>query len=147
MRKKVFSAVLACGLLAVVTAISASAQMPGTTLHATIPFDFIVRGRVLPAGNYVIRRLNDEPEGLVIFSVNDKRERAIFETESVDARQIPRTGELVFHRYGDSYFLSEVFAAGELTGRELPRTRQERSMRREMASNKAEPETVALAVY
>ncbi len=55
--------------------------------------------------------------------------------------------EIVFHRYGDSYFLSEVFAGGDETGRELHPSRQERILRREMASNKTEPETVALAAY
>jgi hypothetical protein len=147
MRKKVFSAALGCGLLAVVTLATAYAQMPSTALHARIPFDFSVRGKTLPAGDYEIRRINDEPDGLIILSVNDKHERAMFETESVEPRITPRNSELVFHRYGDSYFLSEIFAGGEQTGRELRPSRQERDMSREMASNKTEPETVALAAY
>jgi hypothetical protein len=147
MRKKVFSAVLICGLLAVVTAATAYAQMPGTALRATIPFDFIVRGRILPAGKYEIRRIGDQPGGLIISSVNHLHEWAMFETESVEARKTARTGELVFHRYGDSYFLSEVFAGGEQTGRELRPSRQERNLRQETAKNKTEAETVALAAY
>lgn len=53
---------------------------------------------------------------------------------------------LVFHRYGDTYFLSEVVTAGEDTARELTPSRSERQLQRELASNKAEPDTVALAV-
>ena len=147
MRKKVFSAALICGLLAAVTAATAYAQMPGTALRATIPFDFSVRGKILPAGKYEIRRIGDEPDGLMISSVNHLHEWAIFETEAVETREIPRSGEIVFHRYGDSYFLSEIFAGGEQTGRELLPSRQERSLKREMASNKTEPETVALVAY
>ena len=147
MRKKVFSAALICGLLAVVVATTAYAQIAGTELRATIPFDFSVRGKILPAGDYEIRRINDEPDVLVITSTNDRHERAIFNTEPVEARKIPGKGEVEFHRYGDSYFLSEIFVGGEQTGRELRLSRQERDLRREMASNKTEPETVAIAAY
>lgn len=143
MKKKVFSV----ALLALVAAATAYAQFPGTSLHARIPFDFSVRGKLLPAGQYEIRRISDEPGGLVISGVNDRHERALFETEPVQARKIPNRGELVFHRYGDSYFLSEIFTGGEDTGRELVPSRQERMLRRETASNKNEMETVALVAY
>ena len=147
MRKRVFSAALLCGLLAALTAATAYAQMPGTTLRTRIPFDFSIRGKTLPAGDYEIRRVNDEPDLLMISSVNNSHERVIFDTEPVEARKISGKGEVEFHRFGDSYFLSEIFAGGEQTGNELPASRQERDLRREMASNKTEPETVALAAY
>ena len=146
MRKKVFSAALTCGFLAVVAAATAYAQMPGTALRATIPFDFTVRGKTLPAGEYEIRRINDSPETLIIANLNT-HEHAIFGTEPVELRKEPSRGEVVFHRYGDTYFLAEILPGWQQTGRELSPTRQERSLRREMASNKTEPETVALAAY
>ena len=147
MRKRVFSAALTCGLLAALAAVTAYAQMPGTALRTRIPFDFSVRGKTLPAGVYEIRRVNDEPEVLVISNLNDRQERTTFNTEPVEARKIPGKGVVEFHKYGDSYFLSEIFTGGEQTGRELRRSRQERDLRREMASNQTEPETVALAAY
>jgi hypothetical protein len=128
-------------------AVPAHAQMPGTRMRATVPFDFIVRGKTLSAGNYEIERINDSPEGLVIRNINEKRDQVIFETEPVGSWQIPNKSEIVFHRYGDSYFLSEVITAGEETGRELMPSRTERQLRRELASNGAEPEPVALALY
>jgi hypothetical protein len=147
MKKKVFS-VMAAGCFFGLLAATAHAQLPGTELRATIPFDFSIRGKTLPAGDYEIKRITDTPEVLIISSrVNDEHE--IFDTELVEARKTPDRGELIFHRYGDSYFLSEVFAGGEQTGRELPVSRQEKTLRREIASNvnKAKPETVAVAVY
>jgi hypothetical protein len=146
MRKKVFSAALTCGLLAVMAAATAYAQMPETVVRASIPFEFSVRGETLPAGVYEIRRMGDQPDCLRISSVDDKHELAIFETEPVEARRISRA-EIVFHRYGDSYFLSDVFAGRGQTGRELRPSRQERNLRREMASNNSEPDMVALAAY
>jgi hypothetical protein len=116
-------------------------------LRTKIPFDFTVRGKILPAGVYEIRRVNDQPDVLAISGIDDRHERAIFNTDPVEARKIPGRGEVEFHRYGDSYFLSEIFTGEEQTGREVRLTRQERDLRREMASNKTEPETVALAAY
>jgi hypothetical protein len=149
MMKKVFSVMATCCFLALFVTATVPAQLPGTALRATIPFDFSVRGKTLPAGKYEIKRITDAPDGLIISSVNDKHERAMFETEPVELRKTPNRGEIVFHRYGDSYFLSKVFSGGEQMGRELPVSREERRLRREMArnGNRAEPETVALAAY
>ena len=147
MRKNVLSAALAFGLLALVTTATAYAQVPGTALHATIPFDFRVRGKILPAGDYEISRITEQPDGLIISSLNDKHKRVVFETEAVEARRISSRSEIVFQRYGNTYFLSEIFSGTEQTGRELPPSRQELRLKREMASNKTEPETVALAAY
>jgi hypothetical protein len=147
MKKKVFNVMATCCFLAVVAA-TAHAQVSGTEIRATIPFDFSLRGRILPAGDYAIRRITDSPyDGLIISGVNDKHERAMFETEPVEARTISSRGQIIFHRYGDNYFLSEVFAGGEQTGSELFPSRQERILKRELASNKTEPETVAVAAY
>jgi hypothetical protein len=147
MKKNFFRAALTCGLLTVLAAATAYAQEPGTEVRARIPFDFSVRGKILPAGDYEIRRITDEPGSLIISSVNDRHERVAFETEPVEAPRIARRAEIVFQRYGDSYFLSEVFSGGLQTGRELFPSRQERVMKSEMASNKTESETVALAAY
>ena len=147
MKKRVFSVMAVCCFLTGAAA-SANAQEPGTTLRATIPFDFTVRGKTLPAGEYEIKRITDAPYGLIISDVKN-HEHQIFETIPAQAKKTANRGEIIFHRYGDSYFLSEVLAGGEQTGRELPTSSQERILKREMASNanKAGSETVALAVY
>lgn len=148
MKEKVFSILAACCALALFAATTTYAQLSGTEMRATIPFDFSVLGKVLPAGDYEIRRITDTPDVLLISGVNN-REHAVFQTEPVTARKAPNHGEIFFHRYGDSYFLSELFDGGETTGRELPESRRERNLRREIASNgnKNGPETVALTVY
>ena|SRR5215468_5749414 len=147
MNKGVF-ALLAMGcLLLLVSARATEAQLPGTTLRANIPFAFNVGNKALPAGEYQIRRINDAPEGLVISSLNN-RDHAMFVTEGVQARTTPRHSELVFHHYGDTYYLSQVFTGGEPTGRELPESHSERTMRRQLArSNQTTGETVALVAY
>ena len=148
MRKKVFSAALGFCLLATLTAATAFAQgLAEPSLRATIPFEFTVRGKALPAGDYVIKRFTDDSSNLLVISNVKNHEHAVFETENVKVGATPKKGEIVFHRYGESYFLSEVFAGGEDMGNELPPSRQERRLRRDLASNKTETETVAVAAY
>jgi len=144
--KKFLSAIAMVCLLSLALVGSVHAQLPGTELRASIPFDFTVRGITLPAGQYTITRIGDEPVGLLIRNVNDKRKHVLFETEPEDARRIPRRNILVFNRYGDSYFLEEVVTAGESVGRELTPSHEERTLRREMAKNQLEPETVMVAL-
>jgi hypothetical protein len=144
--KKLLSVMATGCLLTLLVVVSVHAQDPGAAIRASIPFDFIVEGKTLPAGKYEIRRINDEPTGLLIQNVYHRRSEALFQTEPTDARRVPNHSLLVFHRYGDSYFLSEVMNAGEETAEELRPTREERHLRSEMAKNNTEPETVTVAM-
>jgi len=147
--RRIFTAIVATAFLALTITAPARAQLPGTAMRANIPFDFIVNGKTLPAGNYEVKRLNDEPEGLIIRSVDNKHDHAVFETESTQQNRMPRHDQIVFDRYGDTYFLSEVLTGGMETGRRLAPTRAERELKREteMASNNAQPQTVSIALY
>ena len=140
-------AVMAMGcLLTLLVVAGAHAQEPGTSIRVSIPFDFTVEKKTLPAGEYEIRRINDEPTALLIQNVNHRRDEVIFQTEPLDARRIPNHSLLIFHRYGDTSFLSEILTAGEQRGEELRPTREERTLRSEMAKNNVEPETVTVAM-
>lgn len=145
--KKLFSATLFGCLLVFMFAASADAQIvAGTSMRASIPFNFIINGKSLPAGKYEISRVVDEPTGLLIRNVDDKRDHAIFATEPVEEATIPHRSLLVFHNYGESYFLSEVVAAGaQRSGRIVP-THAERTLLRELASSDARPGTVFVAL-
>jgi len=145
--KKLFVVMTIGGLLALSLVASAQAQMPGVPVRASIPFAFMVRGKTLPAGNYEIERVTDDPSGLLLRNVNNKHEHLVFETESMEGKRIPGHSVLVFNRYGDDYFLSEVVTAGDQIGRELAPSHAERTLRRELtAQNQTEPETVTVAL-
>jgi len=144
--KKFFSFVAAGCLLSLLVVGSARAQEPGTSIRVQIPFDFTVKGKTLPAGEYEVRRINDEPIGLLIRNMHDKHDNVVFETEPKIDRSITKRDELIFTRYGDSYFLSEIVTAGEQTGEEVNPSHRERELRREMmARNQLQPETVTVA--
>lgn len=144
--RKLFCVIAMGCLLGLAVVGSVQAQLPGSEIRASIPFDFSVRGKTLPAGDYAITRIGDEPASLLMRNIHDKREHVMFDTDPKDVRRLPRRNVLVFNRYGDSYFLEEVVTAGEGTGRELSPSHAERTLRREMAKNQLEPETVTVAL-
>ena len=147
MYRKLICVAVSCCLLGLLTA-TAFAQLSGSTMRAHVPFSFTVQGRVLPAGEYEISRLDEEGSGLQIMNVDHRHQHALIETEPVRGAKHNR-GELIFHRYGETYFLSEVWGSGLETGRELPTSSQEKMLRREAAtaSNSVQPQTVAVAIY
>ncbi|PWT87718.1 MAG: hypothetical protein C5B55_14330 [Blastocatellia bacterium] len=148
MKKRVFSLLLSSCVLALIAA-TTFAQLPGEPVRANIPFDFNINGKTLPAGEYEIARISDEADGLKITSVDHRGEHALFFTEPVQRMTTSRRGELIFHRYGEAYFLSEVWGPGLETGRELAPSRQERLLKRETASVSSSntQQLVAIATY
>jgi len=83
---------------------------------ANIPFAFIVGSKVLPAGSYVVR-INHET-GLVEICEDGIYCESVV-TSPVEAVQAPAKPELAFRKYGDQYFLSQIWATGRV-GRHLP---------------------------
>ena len=141
--KKLVSGVV-IGSVLVLVAAAVKAQLPGTPIRASIPFDFMVRGKMLPAGNYEVSRINDDPIGLMIRNLDQKHDTVMFETEPVYMRKTPGKNMLVFNRYGDTYFLSEIKTASENTAREAYPSRAERHLQQQTVMNHVEPQTVTV---
>jgi hypothetical protein len=100
---------------------TALAQAPEKiTVHA--PFEFTVANKTMPASNYIIRSLS--PSRLLIRS-EDGHEAVIASVFAVQAKKTPSEAQLIFARYGDQYFLYEMFVPGTDTGRQLPRSHVE----------------------
>jgi hypothetical protein len=75
---------------------------------AEVPFDFIVSGIKMPAGTYSVDRVfADNPDTLVIHSADRKFSAFATAAAGGDA-QSSANPKIVFHRYGDEYFLTEV---------------------------------------
>jgi len=99
------------------------AQTKHGDVVADIPFAFVVAGRTLPPGHYIVNDLHDN------LGIRDPRNHGTFVQAHSAHRPSHETGsKLVFHRYGDTYFLSEVWASGNSIGRALYPTRAEQEM-------------------
>ena len=69
MKKKVLSAALGVCVLTLLAGATGYAQLTGAPIRINIPFDFTVRGKTLPAGDYEIKRIYDETDSLEISNV------------------------------------------------------------------------------
>jgi hypothetical protein len=134
-RRKILNTILALSILTACSVATALAQLPGTRMSAQIPFDFIVGEQTLPAGLYELRRLGNDPYSLFLRNLDDPRDVVIFTTSLLDEGGSIRQSGLVFHRYGDIYFLAEIMSQYEGIALELQPSEQERSMERDLASN------------
>jgi len=96
---------------------AASAQK--TELKANVPFDFIVNGSTFPAGEYSFRSVDTLGKVLSIRSVNSQTQGMIVSSDTRSSAPSQQT-KLVFHRYGNQYFLAEVWLQGDDMGRDVP---------------------------
>ena len=99
------------------------AQSKQGDLVADVPFAFIVAGRTLPPGHYVVSNLSDN------LSIHDRQNRGTFVgVHSAERPAHENSSKMVFHRYGETYFLSEVWVRGNSIGRALYPSRAERTL-------------------
>jgi hypothetical protein len=103
-----------------------------------IPFPFVVANRTLPPGRYIVTPIGET--NLRIYAA--KNQGVIVQTHSVQSKAPEGQGRVVFHRYGDAYFLSEVWLAASATGRKAFPTRAEQ----ELAATETESELAVLQI-
>ena len=99
--------IAAIALVAVATLIMAgSALAQDHLVKANVPFNFSVRNSPLPAGTYTIGSGGSMSNVIDIAS----REHGvhILAIAMTDPNGTAGSGMLIFHQYGDKYFLSEI---------------------------------------
>lgn len=117
--------------LAIVTAVVSANAQSQVKVAANIPFEFVVGDQTLPAGEYEVRPVTDQGGALAIEgSENGKTVMRL--ADPIESMKKRTSARLVFHRYGQSYFLAQVWN-GDTIGRELAKSRQERARERELA--------------
>ena len=104
----------------------ASAQIDGD-LDAEIPFQFHVGTRELPAGKYRIH-LDEASLRIMEITSADGSASALFQVQESDAKSAPARSELIFNKYGDNYFLAELYDEGNPSGSELIESRYEKQL-------------------
>ena len=115
----------------------AQAQIIGN-LEADVPFQFHVRNTTLPAGRYMIHELEGSDLTVMQISSADGKLSALFDVESAQAKTTPEKSKLIFNKYGDSYFLSELFDEGNVDGSKLMTSREEKRASKESGAEVAQ---------
>ena len=98
-------------------------------VKANVPFDFTVANKLLPAGTYTMIR---ESTGLIEIRNHDKP-IAVLTVVNQDVNKSTDGGKLIFHKYGDQYFLSEILSDWATMNVNVPRSKAETRVRLQQA--------------
>ena len=112
---------------------SANAQL-SIPIRAKIPFDFSVGDKKLAAGEYTFSRLSGIADNRTMLVRSEDSSIRMFQSTLVAQVLTPKNESiLVFHKYGDQYFLEQIWTSGEQEGTQLSESRSERTIRRQLA--------------
>ena len=134
MNRKLFGA-LAIAILALVVNVNAQ-----TKAKADVPFSFAAGNATLAAGTYTVQEISQH----AIAIRNAETGKAVMELTQSAERLGNQSPRLVFHKYGDQYFLYEVWY-GSNEGMEIPETSREKEAKLASAEGAA-PQTVIVAL-
>jgi hypothetical protein len=124
-------------------ALVASAQLVRAQepVLANIPFAFTAGSMALPAGEYRVEKMAIDSSMLLIRSTDGSAAK-IVASNAAQANGPQVQSKLVFHRYGNRYFLSQVWVAGNSQGRELPKSAKEKEQA--LAAHNEKPDQVTV---
>jgi hypothetical protein len=149
MKKQAFRIITMLSFLLVLAAVSVNAQgRSESSIAVNIPFDFAVDETNLPAGNYTLQRiaLTSSYDRLVIKSADGSGDSHTVMTMPNRTSEVQKQSKLIFNRYGEQYFLCQVWMAGSDTGRDLFQSRTERNLAKKskLAKSKAKRQPVTV---
>jgi len=134
--KKQAATLLVLALLAVPGFVNAQSRQ---VLKAQVPFEFIVNGHIMPAGECSIKA---EGDGVTYLVVSSGSRKMFVVPNATESSTVAAEAKLVFHRYGDRYFLSSISPKGNNRGYALPAGKAEKELR---AQNATEGDVILVA--
>lgn len=130
MKLRIFAMLLFFGLVA---GASSAANAQETMIKASIPFSFTAGNKMMPAGDYTLKRgAANEPGVLLIRSVDNKSSVFLL-TEGDSELYAPEKTELTFNKIDDQYFLSKIAVAGDNDETMIPEPKSERALEHTLA--------------
>jgi hypothetical protein len=132
MKRQAFSIVSLLSLLLVAGSAIAQTQH----VRADIPFNFVVGNKTLPAGTYDVRRISSRDDKTLLLQSRDGVSSMMLNSNAAQTLEPSTKTKLVFNRYGNQYFLSQIWVNGEAGGRQLPKCSREKEVARELAQDR-----------
>ncbi len=141
MKCNVYGALMIIALALIVSVPMTQAQ---ARARASVPFGFSLDQKPMPAGAYEISSTSYKV--LVVRNLDTREARLVIESMNVQASQaagIPHA-KLVFRKYGDQYFLAEIWGGQSNIGIAFPESKREKEL--QWARDIHEPELVVIAM-
>jgi len=130
------------GILALACLATTQVARAQDALLVNIPFAFTAGKMTLPAGEYRIQKAADTSSALLI-QRTDRIAAGLVMSTPVDTNSTQaEQSKAVFHKYGERYFLAQVWTAGQARGRELPESAKEKEQA--LAAHNQRPEEIAV---
>jgi hypothetical protein len=108
-----------------------SLQAQSYEVRAKIPFDFSVGSKQLPSGSY---ELFSEGRDQNLLEIRNRDQKVSILTLTEETGNSPAyVSELIFNKYGDRYFLSEIRCTSIGMDLEVPPSKQEKQVRTQQA--------------
>lgn len=144
MKNQILRSTAILGLFFMLAIASVNAQTSGR-VEVNIPFDFSAGTAKLKAGSYQIKKVSNN--ALAVRSIDGKTTAIVNSPLTIDSRNYKGGERLVFNKYGDQYFLSQVWLTVD-TGRQLFTSGAEARAAREykLANKNAKPERLEIAI-
>ena len=120
-------------VLALASAVVSANAQSSKKIVADVPFEFSVGYKTMPAGQYSVQIVLSAGNGLLIQNA-DATESVVRLTEATDSIKDKTHARLIFHRYGERYFLAEVWNGAETSGHRVFKSLEESAIERELAS-------------
>ena len=139
MQRQILQAATILGLVVALTITFAGASAAAdsfSSIRVDVPFDFTAGQSIFPAGKYTIRPAGWIKSAVIRITSEDGKASAFLSTHS--AQSVQSRDVVIFHRYGDQYFLFQVWAVGEAIGLEIPKSSMERQAARSIEANKGQ---------
>jgi hypothetical protein len=120
-------------MLGFTAAVAVPARAETIRLSGTIPFSFVVGDRTMPAGEYTLSETAAVP-GRWVISGRADRAGSFLVTSASKKKSAGETPKLVFSRYEDRYFLSQIWTSAADHVFQAPVSRTERRVARTIAA-------------
>jgi hypothetical protein len=130
MKKQTFWISLILVAMFAAAAVSTRAQA-SYGVRADVPFDFVVGDKTIPAGPIFAYGASEAVRGSLAIKNVNQGELALRAGHKVLGSERSNQGKLVFHKYGDRYFLAQICIPGNQTW-EIMKSKEERSLYRDM---------------
>jgi len=125
-----FRALVATCVFALTTAAPAlHAQLNRSGAKVNVPFAFEVDRTHLPAGDYVITKMTDRT-----FLIRGNSAQALVTVDHKEGNGPTQLGKIVFVRYGDQYFMHELWNQGSSMYESFVESKDESRVRAEIAA-------------
>jgi hypothetical protein len=142
---KLFIATLVIGITTV------SSAFAGKVLNVTIPFDFQVGRMQMEAGQYKIHVVDTNK--LILKNTESKKSVFVVTDYQVGNERSGKLENITFNRYGETYFLREIYSGRVTVGGGLIESKEERNIRKgkiknnpRLALNKTKSESVSIKI-